>query len=91
MLGAVVPMSEVEPGCHLGSGCGFPAPDASIFEVEPYFGNFTKPVFLLLLGSLLIIIFFLVAFRRAATDPEQGPEPRGDGLPFHPRWHQPVR
>ena len=36
---------------------GFPAPDASIFDIEPYFGNFTKPVFLLLLGSLLIIIF----------------------------------
>lgn len=71
MLGAVVPMAEIEPGCHLGNdfGCGFPAPDASIFEIEPYFGNFTKPVFLLLLGSLIIIIFFLAAFRNSKLIP----------------------
>ncbi|HUM87771.1 MAG TPA: F0F1 ATP synthase subunit A, partial [Actinomycetota bacterium] len=72
-MGAVVPMAEIEPGCHLGNdfGCGFPAPDASIFDIEPYFGNFTKPVFLLLLGSLLIIIFFLTAFRRPQLIPSK--------------------
>ena len=42
---------------------------ASIFEIEPYFGNFTKPVFLLLLGSLIIIIFFLAAFRNSKLIP----------------------
>lgn len=69
MLGASVPMSEVEPGCHLGSGCGFPAPDASIFEIEPYFGDWTKPVILLLLGSLIIIVFFMAAFRNSKLIP----------------------
>jgi F-type H+-transporting ATPase subunit a len=62
-------MSEVEPGCHLDSGCGFPAPDASIFEIEPYFGQLTKPMVLLLLGSLIIIVFFLTAFRRPQLIP----------------------
>ena len=32
-------------------------------------GNFTKPVFLLLLGSLIIIVFFLAAFRRSQLIP----------------------
>ena len=71
MQGAVVPMAEIEPGCHLGNdfGCGFPAPDASIFDIEPYFGNFTKPVILLLLGSLIIIVVFLLAFRNSKLIP----------------------
>ena len=69
MIGARVPMAEIEPGCHFQSGCGFPAPDASIFEIEPYFGQITKPVVLLLLGSVLIMAFFLAAFGKPKLIP----------------------
>ncbi len=69
MQGALIPMSEVEPGCHLNSGCAFPAPDASIFEFDAYFGQWTKPVILLVLGSLIIIVFFLIAFRKPKLIP----------------------
>ena len=56
--------------CHLGSGCGFPAPNAEIFEFEPY-AQFkflgidwaiTKPVVLALMGTVFILAFFLTAF-----------------------------
>lgn len=57
--------------CHLNSGCGFPAPGLEIFQFEPY-AQFTflgmnwvinKPIVMLLVGSLLIIVFYWAAFR----------------------------
>ena len=56
-------------GCHLLSGCGFPAPSADIFTWPVLasfhlFGiefNITKPVVLLTLGAVMIMAFFLLA------------------------------
>jgi F-type H+-transporting ATPase subunit a len=72
---AAVALSE--GGCHLNSGCGFPAPDAGIFQFEPYasftlFGitfDITKPLLLAILGAALVIVFFLVAFGRPRLVP----------------------
>lgn len=77
MLSAVLPQSEVPTDCHLNSGCGFPAPDASIFELDPVvtvtlFGqqfDVTKIEMLLALGSILIMGFFLLAFRKPKLVP----------------------
>lgn len=66
MSGSVLVPAE---GCHLLSGCGFPAPSSAIFE-WPVLGTFnlfgldfhiTKPVVLLALGTAIVMIFFLVA------------------------------
>ena len=77
---AAVALSE--GGCHLGSGCGFPAPDAGIFQFEPYasftlFGiqfDITKPMVLVVLGAALVVVFFLIAFARPRRS--AGPRPR---------------
>lgn len=65
------------PDCHLYSGCGFPAPDAGIFQFEPYvtlnlFGHafhIDKPVVLLVIGVVALLAFFLLAFRKASIVP----------------------
>jgi F-type H+-transporting ATPase subunit a len=56
--------------CHLNSGCGFPAPHADIFFLTPYtldiFGQhlvFSKTILLALIVALVVITFFLTAFR----------------------------
>jgi F-type H+-transporting ATPase subunit a len=57
--------------CHLMSGCGFPAPGAEIFQFDAIFtftiGNLefsvTKITVLLILCVVLILAFFLYAFR----------------------------
>jgi F-type H+-transporting ATPase subunit a len=74
--------STTAPGCenaHLGNdkGCGFPAPTTEIFNLDPYFTfdlfgihwEITKPVVLAILGSAIIIIFFLVAFLKPRLIP----------------------
>lgn len=74
--------SEVAPGCenaHLGNdqGCGFPAPTTEIFNLHPYFTydlfgvhfEISKPVVLAILGSAIVIIFFLVAFAKPKLIP----------------------
>jgi F-type H+-transporting ATPase subunit a len=54
-------------GCHLGSGCGFPAPSLDNFDFTPIFSigsfHFTKPMLLALISSLLVCAFFAYAFR----------------------------
>ena len=64
--------------CHLfPAGCGYPAPDAQIFEFPSIFEftvagvtvHFTKPMLLLVLVSALIVIFFIAAFRNAKIVP----------------------
>lgn len=79
---AQVAAVEVAPGCenaHFedGSTCGFPAPTTAIFDLEPYFTydlfgvtfEISKPVVLAVLGSAIIIIFFLVAFAKPRLVP----------------------
>lgn len=66
-----------ESGCHLGSGCGFPAPDSSIFVFEDIwtvdiFGlhvGIGKPLIILFGSILLLLLFFLFAFRRPKLVP----------------------
>ncbi len=67
----------VTDGCHLNSGCAFPAPTADIFTFEPYVKfhflgiewAITKPVVIAIIGSALIVVFFLVAFARPRLVP----------------------
>lgn len=66
-----------EAGCHLNSGCGFPAPDATIFTFDPVFQvdvagltfHFTKPMILLWIAAAVVVVFFVLAFRRATVVP----------------------
>ena len=49
-------------GCHIFSGCGFPAPGLQDFEWKPLFSigsfDFTKPMLLAILAALVVIGFF---------------------------------
>ena len=66
-----------EVGCHLNSGCGFPAPSADIFFLEPYATlniaglDFTisKTVILVALVATVVIAFFMSAFRNPKLVP----------------------
>ena len=53
-------------GCHLFSGCGFPAPGLQSFNFQPLFsiGSFhvTKPMVIAVLCALVVIAFFGAAF-----------------------------
>ena len=57
--------------CHLMSGCGFPAPGAEIFQFDAIYTftigslafHITKVTFLLLICVVLILGFFIYAFR----------------------------
>ncbi|MCB0919136.1 MAG: F0F1 ATP synthase subunit A [Actinobacteria bacterium] len=72
-----VAIPETAWGCQfvpgLEGGCGFPAPNASIFFTDPVFSlgpfNFTKPMLLLWIGVAIIVIFFLYAFMRPKLVP----------------------
>lgn len=63
--------------CHLMSGCGFPAPGAEIFQFDAVFsftlGNLTfdisKVTLVLLLCVVLILGFFIYAFRKPKLVP----------------------
>lgn len=66
-----------EGGCHLNSGCGFPAPSADIFFLEPYatlhLGGLefaiSKTVILVALVATVVIAFFMSAFRNPKLVP----------------------
>jgi F-type H+-transporting ATPase subunit a len=67
----------VPPGCHLNSGCGFPAPGVGSFDFVPAWTfhvlgitfEITKPMILVLLAAVLVVGFFVFAFRRASVVP----------------------
>jgi len=64
----------VAGGCHLGSGCGYPAPGyPESFTFNPLFTigsfEFTWPVLLLLLAAVLVIAFFWAAFSKPQLVP----------------------
>jgi F-type H+-transporting ATPase subunit a len=63
----------VSSGCHLFSGCGFPAPSLSDFQFRPIFTigsfQFTKPMLLALVTMLVVVGFFWVAFARPKLVP----------------------
>lgn len=63
--------------CHLNSGCGFPAPGSEIFQFDAVFTftigtlqfNITKVTILLFLAVIIILGFFLYAFRKPKLVP----------------------
>ena len=63
--------------CHLMSGCGFPAPGAEIFQFDAVFSftvgslefNITKVTILLFIVVVVLLGFFLYAFRRPQLVP----------------------
>jgi F-type H+-transporting ATPase subunit a len=67
----------VPPGCHLNSGCGFPAPGSSIFDFAPVWQfsvlgitfDITKPMILLVISAVVLVAFFTFAFRNAKVVP----------------------
>ena len=60
-------------GCHIFSGCGFPAPGLQDFNWKPFFTigsfGFTKPMLLAILSALVVIVFFWVAFAKPKMIP----------------------
>jgi F-type H+-transporting ATPase subunit a len=76
-VASLVDVSAWAPGCHLNSGCGFPAPGTEIFEFTPIaeFSIFgipfiiDKPVILSILCSAVSIAFFTVAFAKPRMIP----------------------
>ena len=66
--------APVAGGCHLGSGCGYPAPGyPESFTFKPIFTigsfEFTWPILLILLAAVLVIAFFWAAFARPSVVP----------------------
>ncbi|MBO0774297.1 MAG: F0F1 ATP synthase subunit A, partial [Actinobacteria bacterium] len=63
----------VASGCHLGSGCGYPAPSLNDFEFRPVFSvgsvGVTKPMLLGVITMLLVLGFFWAAFARPKLVP----------------------
>lgn len=70
MTGAV---AAAAGGCHIFSGCGYPAPGLDNFVFTPmfYIGSWgvTKPEFLAILSGLAVIVFFWFAFRKPKLIP----------------------
>ncbi len=60
-------------GCHIFSGCGYPAPSISDFFFKPIFTigsfEFTKPILFMLVAAAIVLAFFWLAFRRPQLVP----------------------
>ena len=60
-------------GCHIESGCGYPAPSIQDFYFRPIFSiggfHFDKPMLLVLLSTLIVLGFFWAAFRKPQLVP----------------------
>jgi F-type H+-transporting ATPase subunit a len=66
-------LARAAEGGEAGGGAeGFVAPGPAAFEYPPLFGEgtfFTKPMLIVVLGSVLIAVFFYLASRRASMVP----------------------
>lgn len=66
MTGDVAVAAAGSGGCHLFSGCGFPAPGLQDFNFKPLFSigsfHFTKPELIAVLCVIIVITFFWAAF-----------------------------
>lgn len=77
IITAAASVTTSDAGCHLNSGCGFPAPSADIFFLQPYATiniaglDFTisKTVILVALVATVVIAFFMSAFRNPKLVP----------------------
>ena len=60
-------------GCHIFSGCGYPAPSLESFMFRPLFSvgsfHFTKPMLIAVICGLLVIAFFWAAFHKPQLIP----------------------
>jgi F-type H+-transporting ATPase subunit a len=60
-------------GCHLFSGCGYPAPGLQDFNFKPLFSigsfHFTKPELIAILCAVAVIVFFWLAFAKPKVIP----------------------
>lgn len=60
-------------GCHIFSGCGFPAPGLQDFNFQTWFKigawGVTKPEVVAILCALIVIVFFWVAFAKPKLVP----------------------
>jgi len=60
-------------GCHIFTGCGYPAPGLQDFDFKPVFTigswDVTKPELLAVLSGLAVIVFFWVAFAKPKMIP----------------------
>ena len=70
---AVKGAGEAGGGCHIFSGCGYPAPSLDSFMFRPLFSigsfHFTKPMLIAVLCGLGVIVFFWAAFRKPQLIP----------------------
>jgi F-type H+-transporting ATPase subunit a len=60
-------------GCHIFSGCGYPAPGLQDFDFRPIFSvgsfHFTKPMLIAILCALSVVAFFWAAFAKPKIVP----------------------
>jgi len=60
-------------GCHIFSGCGYPAPSIDAFFFKPIFSiggfHFTKPMLLALVCAGIVVVFFGFAFSKPKLIP----------------------
>jgi F-type H+-transporting ATPase subunit a len=65
--------ADAAGGCHLFSGCGFPAPGLQDFDFKPLFTvgsfHFTKPMLVAVLSTVIVIGFFWFAFAKPKMVP----------------------
>jgi F-type H+-transporting ATPase subunit a len=66
MIGDVRVVADAAGGCHLFSGCGFPAPGLQDFQFKPLFSvgsfHFTKPMLIGVICAVAVVAFFWAAF-----------------------------
>ncbi len=73
VTGDVAVAAAATGGCHIFSGCGYPAPGLQDFNFRPLFSigsfDFTKPELIAVLSALAVMAFFWVAFAKPKLIP----------------------
>ncbi|MFR0358258.1 F0F1 ATP synthase subunit A [Streptomyces sediminimaris] len=66
-------MLLAESGCHINADCAFPAPGLHSFDFKPIFSvgsfDFTKPMLLAVICTVIVVGFFWAAFRKPQLVP----------------------
>ena len=73
MTGDVQVVAAPAGGCHIFSGCGYPAPGLQDFDFKPIFSvgsfHFTKPMLIAVLCAVTVVAFFWAAFAKPKLVP----------------------
>jgi len=73
VTGDVAAAAAATGGCHIFSGCGYPAPGIEDFDFKPLFTigsfGFTKPMLIAVLCGIIVIAFFWFAFAKPKLIP----------------------